>query len=170
MDDEDKNENEGRHDDAKSGDGLGDAGKRAIDAERKARKAAEQRAADAEAKVKAAEDADKTEVERLQGQVADLSKKLDGESARADRFEVAVSKGLSLTQARRLVGATKDELEADADELRADLGLDKEPPKDSVKKRPKEDLKSGASNEDDDETVDEDKAKKIAESAMGSGW
>lgn len=153
-------------DGAKSGDDLGDAGKRALDAERKARKAAEKRAADAEAKVKAAEDADKTEVERLQGQVADLTKTAEAATARADRFEVAATKGLSLSQARRLVGATKEELEADADEMRSELGLGDEP-KDGAKQRSRENLKPGASNEDDSDAVD---AKALAKSIQESGW
>lgn len=153
-------------DGAKSDGDLGDAGKRALDAERKARKAAEKRAADAEAKVKASEDADKTEVERLHGQVADLTKRAEAAEGRADRYEVGLSKGLTLTQARRLVGATKDEFEADAIEMRSELGLDKEPQADGTKQRPKEDLKSGASNEDD-EKVD---AAKVADGILSSGW
>jgi hypothetical protein len=36
---------------------------------------------------------------------------------RADRLEVAMEKGLSPLQAKRLVGETKEELEADADEI-----------------------------------------------------
>ncbi len=153
----------GVEDDAKSDD-LGDAGKRALEAERKARKAAEKRAADAEARVKAADDAGKTEVERLQGQVADLTKQAEAAIARVDRYEVAAAKGLSLAQARRLVGATKDELEADADEMRSELGLDKEPA--TGTKRPTEDLKSGASNEDDEEPDTGAIADKIIKSGL----
>lgn len=149
-------------------DGLGDAGKRALDAERKARKAAEKRATDAEAKVQEAEDADKTEVERLTGQVATLTQERDSALSKADRFEVAAAKGLSLAQARRLVGSTKDELEQDADEMRTELGIDKkDPPKDEPATRglPKEDLKSGASNEEDEEPD----TGKLADSIL-KGW
>jgi hypothetical protein len=140
---------------------LGDGGKRALDAERKARRAAEARAKELEAKVKEAEDAEKTEVEKLQGQVATLTKQAEDAQSRADRFEVAASKGLTLAQARRLVGSTKEELETDADEMRAELGLDKDESDDdkSTDKqeqdkgigRPRERMTPGASNETDDE-------------------
>ena len=80
---------------------LGDGGKRALDSERKARRLAEKRAQELEAKVKEAADAEKTEVERLQGQVADLTKRAEASEAKADRFEIAAAKGLSLAQARR---------------------------------------------------------------------
>ncbi len=152
--------------------GLGDAGKRALDAERRARQAAERRAREAEAKVKEAEDAEKTEVERLQGQVADLTKQRDAAVSRADRFEIAAAKGLSLAQARRLVGTTKDELEADADEMRAELGLDKEKDQRAEgedkpgRGLPKENLKAGASNEED-ETPDPGE---LAESILKRSW
>lgn len=145
-------------------DELGDAGKRALEAERKARRVAEKRAQEAEAKVKEAEDAEKTEVERLTGQVADLEKKLGAATAKSDRFEVAAAKGLTLAQARRLVGDTKEELESDADDLLADLGLKNEKDDEGENKpeaeeetpvfaRATEDLKGGASPAGE-ETVD----------------
>lgn len=144
---------------------LGDAGKRALDAERKARAAAERRAKEAEAKLKEADDAKLSEVERLQSQVAELTKRAEGAESRADRFEVAAAKGLSLAQARRLVGSTKEELEADADEMRSELGLKDEDEKaPATKPRPKEDLKLGASNEDD-EVAD---PKKVADDILKS--
>lgn len=147
---------------------LGDAGKRALDAERKARADAERRAKEAEAKLKEADDAKLSEVERLQGQVVELTKRAEGAESRADRFEVAAAKGLSLAQARRLVGTTKEELEADAAEMRAELGLDKsdDDKGPATKPRPKEDLKLGASNEDD-EVAD---PKKVADEILKSAF
>lgn len=47
------------------------------------------------------------------------------DQARADRLEVAMEKGLSPKQAKRLQGETKEELEADADELLEDFGTTK---------------------------------------------
>jgi hypothetical protein len=47
--------------------------------------------------------------------------------ARADRTEVALEKGLTPSQAKRLVGSTREELEADADELLKDLGDSNKP-------------------------------------------
>lgn len=151
--------------------GLGDAGKKALEAERKARREAEKRLKVLEAKIQEAEDADKSEAERLQAQVATLTKQAEAAQAKVDRFEVAAAKGLTPAQARRLVGSTKEELEDDADAMRAELGLDKEDddtgeeqPKDDGG-RPKEKLRSGASNEDD-ETPDPGK---LADSILGSG-
>jgi hypothetical protein len=40
---------------------------------------------------------------------------------RATRLEVAHNKGLTPAQAKRLVGSTRDELEADADEILKDF-------------------------------------------------
>lgn len=152
---------------------LGDAGKRALDAERKARAAAERRAKEAEAKLKEADDAQLSETERLQGQVADLQKQAEAAQAKADRFEIAAAKGLNLSQARRLVGSTKEELEQDADEMRSELGLDKEkdqPKEDDAKGigrgLPKEDLKAGASNAEDEQPD----AGKLADKILERGW
>jgi len=162
MDDENNTETEGTTPDTQ---GLGDAGKRALEAERKARAAAEKRAREAEAKVKEAEDADKSEVERLQSQVAELTKTAEAATARADRFEVAAAKGLSLAHARRLVGSTKEELEADADAMRSELGIGDEP-KGKPTGRPQEDLKAGASNKDDGEPD----PKALADSILSKAW
>lgn len=156
---------------------LGEAGKRALNAERKARQAAEKRLKELEAKVKESEDAEKTEVERLQGQVAELTKRAEDAESKADRFEVAAAKGLSLAQARRLVGATKEELEEDADAMRAELGLDKDEETGTETEeeqeeegifgqRPKENLKPGASNEEDEQPD----PGKLADSIISSGW
>lgn len=175
----DENEDEGEKQEQNTGaksEELGDGGKRALEAERKARRAAEKRAQDAEAKVKEAEDVDKTVTERLQGQVTELTKQAEAAQAKATRFEVAAAKGLSLAQARRLVGSTKEELEEDADSMRAELGLDNDkpegetPPKKTEKDeegvfgRPRERMRPGASNEEDEEPDYGKLAKSILES------
>lgn len=67
---------------------LGEAGKRALDAERTARKAAEKAAADNAAKLKTYEDAQKTEAERLASRAADAEKAVAAATARAVRAEV----------------------------------------------------------------------------------
>jgi hypothetical protein len=165
MDDENTTETEVTTPDTQ---GLGDAGKRALEAERKARAAAEKRAREAEAKVKEAEDADKSEVERLQSQVAELTKTAEAATARADRFEVAAAKGLSLAQARRLLGSTKEELEADADEMRSEMEAAGGSPEPKAKPLglPKEALKSGASNEEDAEPD----FSKLADDVLSKAW
>jgi hypothetical protein len=174
-------ENEETEDTGAKSEELGDAGKRALEAERKARRKAEAEAKELRDKVKQAEDAEKTELEKLQGQVADITKRAEAAEAKADRFEVAAAKGLSLAQARRLVGSTKEELEQDADEMATELGLkkddegkkgtegkkDEELPQDERPLgRPKEELRSGASTTDD-ETPD---TGKLADELLKSPW
>ncbi len=105
-----------------------DAGaKTALAAERKARREAEQRATEAERRLTAIEDKDKTEVQRLTDEVARLTKDLTTATSSSTRMKVALEKGLTPTQAKRLVGDTEDELAADADELLADFGATKPP-------------------------------------------
>lgn len=96
---------------------LGDAGKKALEAERKARRDAERQLREKDDQLKALQDKDKSDSERLTEKVTQLEKDLATATARADRFEVALEKGLDMTRAKRLTGATRDELEADADEL-----------------------------------------------------
>lgn len=102
-----------------------DAGKRALKAERDRVKALEAQLADlkplADA-ARAAEDANKTEVQRLTEENAQLKKDLGTATVTGARLKVALDKGLTATQAKRLVGDTEEELAADADELLEDLG------------------------------------------------
>lgn len=122
---------------------LGDAGKKAIAAERDARKAAEKQLADSQKALNAAmnqvkqfEDRDKTEDQRRQ-EALDAAKAaetaaLDRASAAEQqllRFQVGTDKGLSSTLVSRLVGETQEELEADADRLLAEIGSQAKPRK-----------------------------------------
>jgi hypothetical protein len=67
------------------------------------------------------EEAQKTELEKAQAR-ADAAEKSAAEAAvSALRAQVALDKKLTPSQAKRLVGSTQEELEADADELLADL-------------------------------------------------
>lgn len=163
ADENERDENEEREDENESGatseKELGDGGRKALAAERKARRDAEKAAKALQVKLQEIEDADKSEVEKLRGQVEGLTKQAEAAQAKADRFEVAAAKGLSLAQARRLVGSTKEELEDDADAMRAELGLDKDDSdesddkneeKDEAVGRPRERMRSGASNEEDE--------------------
>lgn len=181
MEKDDKTPDEGDEKDngATPKDELGEAGKRALEAERKARRAAETRAKELEAKVKEAEDAEKTEIERLQGQVEEWKGRAEKAEADSMRNAIAAAKGLTMAQARRLVGATKDELEADADAMAEELGLKKDEGKDEGDKsdkelpqderplgRPTENLRAGASNEADEAP----NAAKLAESILKSPY
>lgn len=73
--------------------------------------------ADAARKLKTIEDAAKSETEKLSERLTVAEKRANDAELSALRLEVASSKGLNVSQARRLVGATKDELEKDADDL-----------------------------------------------------
>jgi hypothetical protein len=96
---------------------LGDAGKKALDAERQARRDAEKQAKEFAARLKEIEDRDKSEVDKLREQVDALTRERDAASIRMLRTEIAAEKGLTPAQAKRLVGATREELEADAAEI-----------------------------------------------------
>lgn len=96
---------------------MGDAGKKALETERKARRDAERQLREMGDQLKALQDKDKSDSERLTEKVTQLEKDLAAATAKADRFEVALEKGLDMTRAKRLTGSTRDELEADADEL-----------------------------------------------------
>lgn len=96
---------------------LGDAGKKALDAERREKRAAEKRATDAEARLKEIEDADKTESARAIERAEVAEKAAAAAEARALRLEIASENGLTAAQAKRLVGDTREDLEADAKEL-----------------------------------------------------
>lgn len=60
-----------------------------------------------------------SESERHAAELADAQRKAQEAEARAMRLEVATAKGLTPAQAKRLQGATQEELEADADDLLA---------------------------------------------------
>jgi hypothetical protein len=116
---------------------LGGSGEKALKAEREARRAAEKELA----KYKKAEqdkaDADKTEAERR----AAAEARAEAAELRALRLEVAAEKGLNPAQAKRLVGATREELEADADEILAAFPVTK--PKKSPEPDPSQGPRGG---------------------------
>jgi hypothetical protein len=101
---------------------LGDAGKRALAAERDARKAAEKTATDLAAKVQAFEDAQKTDAQKSADALAAAQKAASDSAATALRYEVAAEKGIPLGAAARLTGSTREEMLADADVLKGLLG------------------------------------------------
>lgn len=73
----------------------------------------------------ALEEANKTEQQRLAERAEAAEKELATTRLEAVRTQVALEKGLTPNQAKRLVGSTPEELAADADELLADLGTSK---------------------------------------------
>lgn len=98
---------------------LGDAGKKALAEERKARHAAEKSAEAALAKLRELEDAGRSDLEKANARVAQLEYEKQETDQRLLRAEVAHANGLTAEQARRLVGETREELEADAKALLA---------------------------------------------------
>jgi nucleoid DNA-binding protein len=61
----------------------------------------------------------------LEDRVAEIEANAKKSDERAVRAEIANEKGLTPSQAKRLVGSTREELEADADELLKDIGATK---------------------------------------------
>lgn len=68
------------------------------------------------------EEARKTEQQKLEERAAAAEESAKRAQADAARLAIALSKGLTPSQAKRLVGSTEEELAADADEMIADLG------------------------------------------------
>lgn len=104
---------------------------------------------DAATRLKELEDAQKSEEQRLKDRIAEL----ETASLEAARLRVALRKGLTETQAKRLVGTTDEELEADADELLASFKTDNPEPEGSGR-RPKERLRPGATPSTEPEETD----------------
>lgn len=101
---------------------LGDAGKRAIQREREARKELEARLKELEplaAKARELEESNKSEAQRLQERAEAAEKAAQEAQANLLRIQVAASKGLPPQLAARLTGTTEEELQADADNLLA---------------------------------------------------
>jgi hypothetical protein len=129
------NGGEGGQNDGKPPADLGDAGKKALDAMKAERNAARKELADMKGKLESlaplqklaealgAKPADdgKTDFEALTQRIANHEQELAGERLARFRAEVAAEKKLTVTQAKRLVGVTREELLADAEELLKDL-------------------------------------------------
>jgi hypothetical protein len=111
--------------------------------------------ADAAKRLAEIEDANKTEVQKLADKATVSDRAAADARQEVARLRVAMRKGLTESQAKRLVGATEEELEADAEELLATFGgtQDTSSGKDGKPTRPKERLRPGAApNEEPDET------------------
>lgn len=114
------------------------------------------------AKLDELENAGKSELERLTAQTQEAERKAQEAEARALRLEVAANKGLTPAQAKRLVGSSVEELEADADELLATFApADPGDPKPTPSGKPREQLKPGSG--DPDEPVAETDVRKLGE-------
>lgn len=100
---------------------LGDAGKKALAAEREARKAAEKSAAEFAARLKEIEQANLSELEKAQRAAKEAQDQLSEISRQNLRNSVALSKGVPADLVEFLTGDTEDEIAARADTLLARL-------------------------------------------------
>lgn len=71
------------------------------------------------------EESQKTEIEKAVARADEAERRAHIIELESTRNQVALSKGLTPSQAKRLIGSTLEELEADADELLADLKANK---------------------------------------------
>lgn len=169
ADDDTKPDPKGKDGKPDQGD-LGDAGKKALEAERKARRDAERKASDLEAKLAKIEGAGKDENQKLSEQLASLQKDLADRDLKLVRSEVAAEHKLDAARAKYLTGTTREDLEASASQILADFpipekvdekddgkgGGDKRPPS----RKPEADLKGGL--EPDNGPTETDPAKLAA--------
>lgn len=102
-------------------DELGEGGKRALTAEREARKAAERSAAELKAKLDEIEQANLSDLEKAQQAAKAATDRLAEIEATSLRQKVAIEKGVPAKWVDRLRGTTEEELAADADLILADV-------------------------------------------------
>jgi len=100
---------------------LGDGGKKALEAERTARKAAEKSVAEVTARLKQLETANLSDLERAQREATEAKDALVALTKQALRDRVALTKGVPADLAEFLSGDTEDEMAAKADVLLARL-------------------------------------------------
>ncbi len=100
------------------------------------------------AEAKTLKDAQLSETERTTKQRDDATARADAADHRVLVLEVASAKGLTPAQAKRLQGKTKEELEADADDLLANFAPPADGTKDAttLRRRPAETLRPGGGN------------------------
>lgn len=120
---------------------LGEGGKKALQAEREARAAAEKRLSEVEASLQSARDAHSAEVAELKEQVEAANAAVSAVSLERDRTAVAFKAGLPADLVQFLRGDTVEELEESAQTLSAHLV------KEQAAGVPKPDLSQGAKGE-----------------------
>ena len=102
-------------------------------------------------------EANKSDIEKATGAQRAAEERAATAEKEALKWRVGLKKGLTEAQAKRLVGESEEELEADADELIASFGSDRKDPGG----RPKEVLRSGARPNDEPEEDVREVVKKI---------
>lgn len=98
---------------------LGAGGKRALSAEREARRAAERELSEARAALKEIEDAKLSELERAQRDAQEAREQLAALRVENTRYQVVQAKGVPAELAEFITGDTEEEMAAKADLLLA---------------------------------------------------
>lgn len=120
-------------------------------------------------RIKELEDKDKSELQRTTDERDEHKTARAGAELRALQLEVALDKGLTATQAKRLIGTTRDELEADAEELVDSFRTEGEEQKGGgPARRPTERLRGGGKGAA--EEAEETDPKKLAAQIPRSGF
>jgi len=96
---------------------LGEAGMSALRKEREKASELDKQLKAATARLQEIEDAEKTELEKANESLTSAEQRAADAESRLVRLQVAHEKGLTPAQSKRLAGSTREELEADADEL-----------------------------------------------------
>jgi cytochrome c556 len=104
--------------------------------------------------VKEHEDATKTEKEKLAESATGAETRATTAEREAARLRIALKKGLTETQAKRLVGDDEAALEADADQLLADFTPSGSEGNGETRRRPQERLRPGATPSAEPEETD----------------
>lgn len=117
-------------------------------------KAELEKARKAEERLQEIENAQKSEAERAAEEREAAKREAAEARLELARTRVALRKGLTESQARRLQGTTEEELEADADELLKDLRPVDDDEGDDLPRRPRERLRSPSRPERDVEETD----------------
>jgi hypothetical protein len=121
--------------------------------------------ADAARELAALKEGEKTDLQKATDTAAEAEKRAVEAEKKVARLTVALRKGLTETQSKRLIGDTEEDLEKDADELLADFKgeetdgdeAETEPGKGERKeprRRPKERLKPGSTPSSEPEETD----------------
>ncbi len=111
---------------------------------------------DLRSKVTAHEDASKSDQEKLADRASGAEDRATRAEQEAARLRVALKKGLTETQAKRLVGDTEEDLEKDADELLASFKQDDDGGQEP-RRLPRERLRPGAAPSSEPEDTDPEK-------------
>lgn len=110
-------------------------------------------------KVKGFEDASKSDTEKLEERATSAESQLSATQREAARLRIALKKGLTETQAKRLVGDTEEDLEKDADDLLASFKNDDDDGDGSGgdRRTPKPRMRTGAAPATEPDETDPDK-------------